>query len=160
MGSKEEREQARRDLARLNERKRAERDAVVLRRMEEQAAQEERDSKMDDAFLNEARDILGVELDEIEDFARKHADSLINADEAKRVIRKARNQAKGGWLFKGDLRKAAKTLKGSKAVRDAAKQTKKKNGCFLFAALVGLALSGAAWAATWGVVELVSAIGI
>lgn len=164
MGSREEREQERRDLAKISGRKRAERDAAIQKRLDEQAAaetaQRERDSKMDGAFLAEAYDVLGFELDEIEEYARKHADDLIDATEAQRVIAQARRQAKGGWFTKGNSRKAVKTLKSSKAVRNAAEQAKKKNGCFLFTALAGLALAGVAWVATWGAVELVSALGI
>lgn len=160
MGRREEREAERWDLARINERRRAERDEAIQQRLDEQAAQEERDSKMDDAFLREARELFGVELEEIEEYARDHADDLIDADEAKRVIKEARKQAKGGWLSSPNPRKAAKTLKGSKAVRDAAEQARKKKGCFLFTVLAGLALAGVAWSATWGVVELVAAMGI
>lgn len=160
MGGREEREAERRDLARINQRKRAERDAAIQQRLDEQAAQENRDSKMDDAFLREAQDMFGIELTEIEEYARDHADSLVDGDKARRVIKEARRQAKGGWLSSPNPRKAARTLKGSKAVRDAAEQARKKKGCFLFMVLAGLALAGVAWSATWGVVELVAAIGV
>lgn len=159
MGNKEDREAERRDLERVNARKRAERDAAILRGLEEEAAQEERQSKLDDAFMREARDVFGVELEEIEQYARDHADELIDGAEAHRVIQQARKQAKGGWLTRPNPRKAVKTLRGSKAVRDAAEKSK-KDGCFGCAVFAVLMLSGAAWAVTRGVVELVSALGV
>lgn len=157
MGRKEDREAARRDLEKIKARERARRDAEIQRRLEDEAAQEERDAKMDDAFMREARQVLGVELDEIEQFARDHADSVVDSDEALRVIAQARKQAKGGWLSSPDPDKANKTLRKSKAVRDVAEQAKKKKGCAVFAVLM---LTGAAWSMTWGVAELVAALGI
>jgi hypothetical protein len=165
MGSKDDRGKARRDLARINDRKRAERDAAIQRRLDEAAAQEaaqrDRDGKMDDAFLREAHDIFGLGLDELVDFVNEDHGDLVDGAEAKRVIREAKRQAKGGWLSKPNPRKAVKTLKGSKAVKKVAKAAKeKKDGCFGCAVVAVLILTGTAGSVVWGAVELVSALGV
>jgi hypothetical protein len=162
MGSKEEREQARRDLEKLRARERAERDKQIQERLDAEAraeqAQRERDAKMDDAFDREAYELLGIEIDEIEEFARRSKTNRIDAVEAQRVIQQAKKQAKGGWFSRGNPRKALKTLKSSKAVRDAAKEAKKEKGCFGCAVVALLTLTGVAGSVTWGVVELVAAL--
>lgn len=162
MGGRDEREQARRDLEKIRARERAERDKQIQDRLDEAAkaeeAQRERDAKMDDAFDREAYELLGIEVDEIEEYAREHAGDLIDAEEAQRVIQRAKKQAKGGWFTKSNPAKAVKTLKSSKAVRNAAEQAKKEKGCFGCAVFAVLMLTGVTASVTWGVVELVAAL--
>jgi len=159
MGGKEEREAARRDLEKIRARERAAREQRIQDRLDAEAAQEDRDAKMDDAFMREARGMFGVELTEIEEFARENADDLIDAGEAQRVIQRARKQARGGWFTRPNKNKAARTLRGSKAVRDAAKQAKKKkDGCLGCAVVTVLTLAGSAGSVVWGAVELVAAL--
>lgn len=119
--------------------------------------------EMDAAFDKEFQELFGqtpyeygVELDK--EMLKGQGVSERDIDEAQRVIKRAAQQAKGGWFSGKNPKKAAKTLKGSSAVKKVAKASKKGKGCAV--TLLALASGGLVTLAAliYGAAEAVASV--
>lgn len=111
--------------------------------------------EMDEAFEKEFKDLFGqsayeygVGLDR--EMLKGQGVSESDVTEAQRVIKRAAQQAKGGFFSRGNKKKAMKTLKSSGAVKRVAKAHKKGKGCVVVGLLVlgsSVTAVGTLWAA-------------
>lgn len=152
-------------------RKRRERQEYLKRQAEiDQYIAEELDKnpefakEHDAAFDREFEDLFGVtpydygvKLDH--EYLKGQGVSKKDIDEAERIMRQARKTAKGGWFGGGNPKKAAKQLKGNKAVKKVGDATKKKGkGCAVVGLLILVVGSSSLAAAVYGAAQAIAAV--